>query len=331
MEIKAIDVQKLRKMTGAGMMDCKKALIEAGGDYEKAKEIIREKGKLVAAKRADRETTEGAVVAKVDGGRAIIICLGCETDFVSKNEDFQKLANEIADAAIKNMPADIEALKACALPDGRTVEAAITEQIGKTGEKHTLVGYEKVEAPYISSYVHTINGKLGAIVGFNKEVPADLAKGVAMQVVSMNPVAVNKETVPQSVIDNELKVAIEKTKDELVKKAVDAALSKAGINPAHVDSEDHIQSNTAKGWLTPEQADKAREIIRTVSAEKAANLQEQMVNNIANGRLNKFFKESTLEEQEYQMGDGKTSVKSAIAAVDKDAKVTVFKRFSLVD
>ncbi len=331
MEIKAIDVQKLRKMTGAGMMDCKKALIEAGGDYEKAKEIIREKGKLVAAKRADRETTEGAVVAKVDGGRAIIICLGCETDFVSKNEDFQKLANEIADAAIKNMPSDIEALKACALPDGRTVEAAITEQIGKTGEKHTLVGYEKVEAPYISSYVHTINGKLGAIVGFNKEVPADLAKGVAMQVVSMNPVAVNKETVPQSVIDNELKVAIEKTKDELVKKAVDAALSKAGINPAHVDSEDHIQSNTAKGWLTPEQADKAREIIRTVSAEKAANLQEQMVNNIANGRLNKFFKESTLEEQEYQMGDGKTSVKSAIAAVDKDAKVTVFKRFSLVD
>ena len=331
MEIKAIDVQKLRKMTGAGMMDCKKALIEAGGDYEKAKEIIREKGKLVAAKRADRETTEGAVVAKVDGGRAIIICLGCETDFVSKNEDFQKLANEIADAAIKNMPSDIEALKACALPDGRTVEAAITEQIGKTGEKHTLVGYEKVEAPYISSYVHTINGKLGAIVGFNKEVPADLAKGVAMQVVSMNPVAVNKETVPQSVIDNELKVAIEKTKDELVKKAVDAALSKAGINPAHVDSEDHIQSNTAKGWLTPEQADKAREIIRTVSAEKAANLQEQMVNNIANGRLNKFFKESTLEEQEYQMGDGKTSVKSARAAVDKDAKVTVFKRFSLVD
>ena len=152
-----------------------------------------------------------------------------------------------------------------------------------------------------------------------------------MQVASMNPVAVNKDAVPQNVIDEELKVAIEKTKEELVKKAVDAALSKAGINPAHVDSEDHIQSNTAKGWLTPEQADQAREIIKTVSAEKAANLQEAMVNNIANGRLNKFFKESTLEEQEYQMGDGKTSVKAAIAAVDKDAKVTVFKRISLVD
>lgn len=331
MEIKAVDVQKLRKMTGAGMMDCKKALVEANGDYEKAQEIIREKGKLVAAKRADRETTEGTVVAKVDNGRAILLCLGCETDFVSKNEEFQSLANAIADAAISNMPADIEALKACVLADGRTVDAAITEQIGKTGEKHVLVGYEKIEAPFIASYVHTINGKLGAVVGFSKEVPADLAKGVAMQVVSMNPVAVNKSMVPQSVIDNELKVAVEKTKEELVKKAVDAALTKAGINPAHVDSEDHIQSNTAKGWLTPEQADKAREIIRTVSAEKAANLQEAMVNNIANGRLNKFFKENTLEEQEYQMGDGKISVKDAIAAVDKEAKVTVFKRFSLVD
>ena len=336
MEIKAIDVQKLRKMTGAGMMDCKKALIEANGDYERAKEIIREKGKLVAAKRADRETSEGAVsegavVAKVDGGKGILLCLGCETDFVAKNEEFQALANAIADAAIKAMPADMDALKACTIADGRTVEAAITEQIGKTGEKHSLVAYEKVEAPYIISYIHTINGKLGAIVGFNKEVPVELAKGVAMQVASMNPVAVNKEAVPQNVIDEELKVAVEKTKEELVKKAVDAALSKAGINPAHVDSEDHIQSNTAKGWLTPEQADQAREIIKTVSAEKAANLQEAMVNNIANGRLNKFFKENTLEEQEYQMGDGKTSVKAAIAAVDKDAKVTVFKRISLVD
>ena len=124
---------------------------------------------------------------------------------------------------------------------------------------------------------------------------------------------------------------MEKTKEELVQKAVNSALEKAGINPAHVDSEDHIASNTAKGWLTPEQADKAREIIKTVSAEKAANLPEAMINNIANGRLNKFFKENTLEEQEYQMGDGKTSVKAAIAAVDKEAKVTVFKRFSLND
>ena len=311
MDIKAADVMKLRQMTGAGMMDCKKALVEANGDYERAQEIIREKGKLVAAKRADRETTEGAVVARVNGDKAIIVCLGCETDFVSKNAEFQKLANDIADAAIKDLPADAEALKACVLADGRTVEAAITEQTGKTGEKHVLVGYEKVEAPFIVSYIHAINGKLGALVGFNKEVASDLAKGVA--------------------IDNELTVAVEKTKEELVKKAVNAALEKAGINPAHVDSEDHIASNTAKGWLTPEQADQAREIIKTVSAEKAANLPEAMINNIANGRLNKFFKESTLEDQEYQKGDGKTSVKAAIAAVDKDAKVVVFKRFSLND
>ena len=140
MEIKAIDVQKLRKMTGAGMMDCKKALVEANGDYERAKEIIREKGKLVAAKRADRETSEGAVVAKVDGGKGILLCLGCETDFVAKNEEFQALANAIADAAIKAMPADMDALKACTIADGRTVEAAITEQIGKTGEKHSQRG-----------------------------------------------------------------------------------------------------------------------------------------------------------------------------------------------
>ena len=331
MEIKAADVMKLRQMTGAGMMDCKKALVEANGDYARAQEIIREKGKLVAAKRADRETTEGAVLAEVNGGKAILVSLGCETDFVSKNAEFQATAQAIADAAMAAFPEDAEALKACTLADGQTVEAAITQQTGKTGEKHTLAYYARLEAPYISSYIHKINGKLGAIVAFNKEVPAEVGKGIAMQVASMNPVAVNKESVPQEVIDKELTVAVEKTREELVKKAVNSALEKAGINPAHVDSEDHIESNTAKGWLTPEQADKAREIIKTVSAEKAANLAEAMVNNIANGRLNKFFKENTLEEQEYQMGDGKTSVKAAIAAADKEAKVTVFKRISLVD
>ena len=132
-------------------------------------------------------------------------------------------------------------------------------------------------------------------------------------------------------MDNELAVAVQKTREEMVQKAVDAALKKAGINPAHVDSEDHIESNTAKGWLTPEQADQAREIIKTVGAEKAANLNEQMIQNIANGRLQKFFKEQTLEEQEYQMSDDHISVKAAIQAADKDAKVVAFKRFSLAD
>ena len=331
MEIKAADVAKLRQMTGAGMMDCKKALVEANGDYERAKEIIREKGKLVAAKRADRETSEGRVIAKVNGDKAIVIGLGCETDFVAKNAEFVALAEAIAEAAIASCPADKDALMACVLADGRTVEAAVTEQTGKTGEKHQIAGYEVVEAPYIVAYMHNVTGKLAALVGFNKEFDAQVAKGVAMQVASMNPVAVSAESVPQSVIDAELKTATEKTKEELVQKAVDAALSKAGINPAHVDSEAHIESNQAKGWITAEQAEQAREIIKTVSAEKAANLPEQMVANIAKGRLQKFFKEQTLEEQGYQMGDGKTSVKDVIKAADAEAKVLTFKRLSLAD
>ena len=331
MDIKAADVAKLRQMTGAGMMDCKKALVEAEGDFKRAQEIIREKGKLVAAKRADRETSEGAVIAKVNGDKAILVCLGCETDFVSKNAEFQALAEAIAEAAIAAFPADLEALKACTLADGRTVEAAVTEQTGKTGEKHVIVAYETVQAPYISAYIHKINGKLGALVGFNKAIDEQVAKGVAMQVASMNPVAVSADVVPQSVIDNELKTATEKTKEELVKKAVDAALTKAGINPAHVDSEAHIESNQAKGWITAEQAEQARQIIKTVSEEKAANLPEQMVANIAKGRLQKFFKEQTLEEQGYQMLDGKTPVKDVIKAADKEAKVLVFKRISLAD
>ena len=331
MEIKAAEVAKLRQMTGAGMMDCKKALVEANGDFERAKEIIREKGKLVAAKRADRETSEGAAIAKVNGSKAIIVALGCETDFVAKNAEFQALAQAIAETAIANFPADKEALMACVLADGRTVEAAVTEQTGKTGEKHVIVAYETIEAPYISAYIHAINGKLAAIVGFNKEFDAQVAKGVAMQVASMNPVAVSADSVPQSVIDTEIKTATEKTKEELVQKAVDAALTKAGINPAHVDSEAHIESNQAKGWITAEQAEQAREIIKTVSAEKAANLPEQMVANIAKGRLQKFFKEQTLEEQGYQMGDGKTAVKDVVKAADAEAKILSFKRVSLAD
>ena len=322
---------KLRKMTSAGMMDCKKALEEAEGDFNKAMGIIREKGKLVAAKRADRETSEGAVKARVAGGKAILVCLGCETDFVSRNSDFQNLANAIADVAIANCPADLEGLKACKMADGFTVAEAVEAQTGKTGEKHVLAYYAIVEAPFVVEYIHTLNGKLGDLVGFNKEVPADLAKGVVMQVASMNPVSISPADCPAEVLENEKKIAIEKTKEEQVQKAVDAALKKAGINPAHVDSEDHIESNTAKGWITPEQAAQAREIIKTVGEQKAANLPAQMVENIANGRVQKFLKENTLTEQEYQMSDDKKTVAQAIAAVDKDAKVVAIKRFSLND
>ncbi len=320
---------KLRQMTGAGMMDCKKALVEAEGDYTRAQEIIREKGKLVAAKRADRSTHEGAVRANVSVNKRVMKCLGCETDFVSKNSEFQALADAVLAAAVANYPADAEALKACKMADGRTVEEAITQQTGKTGEKHELVGYVLIDAPCVSAYVHTLNGKLGAIVGFNKEIPAELAKGVAMQIASMNPVSISDKDCPAEVVEKERQLAIEKTKDEQIQKAVDAALKKAGINPAHVDSEDHIESNTSKGWITPEQAAKAREIKKTVAAEKAANLPEAMIQNIANGRVAKFFKENTLLEQEYQMGEGKESVKDALAAADKEVKVVAFKRFSL--
>ncbi len=331
MEITAKDVMKLRKMTSAGMMDCKKALEEAEGNFEKAVDIIREKGKMVAAKRADRETSEGAVLSRTDGNRAVLVSLGCETDFVSATPDFKALANEIADAAIANFPADIEALKACKCSNGHTVEEEISAQTGKTGEKHVLAFYTAIEAPFIASYIHKLNGKLGALVAFNKEVPAELAKGIVMQVASMNPVAVSPEECPQEVVEAERKVAVEKTREELVQKAINSALEKVGINPAHVNSEDHIESNTAKGWITPEQAAQAREIIKTVGEEKAANLNETMVQNIANGRVNKFFKEQTLLEQEYQMSDNKATVKAALAAADKELKVLSFKRFSLND
>ena len=330
MAISLADIKKLREMTSAGMMDCKNALTEAEGDFKRAVEILREKGKSTLTKRGDNETTQGAVLSRVEGGKAILVCLGCETDFVAATPDFKALAAQIADKAIAEFPADLEALKAAKLADGYSIDEDITNQAGKTGEKHILAYYGSLEAPFVAEYVH-FNGKLGAIVAFNKEVPADIARGIAMQVTSMNPVAVNAEAVPAEVIESERTVAIQKTKDEQVQKAVDAALKKAGINPAHVDSEDHIESNTAKGWLTPEQAQQARQIIAEVGAAKAASLPEQMIMGIVNGRIQKFLKENTLEEQEYQLSDDKQTVKAALAAVDKEAKVLAFKRFSLSD
>ena len=330
MAISLADIKKLRDMTSAGMMDCKNALTEAEGDFKRAVEILREKGKSTLSKRGDNETTQGAVLSRVNGGKVVLVCLGCETDFVAATPDFKALACNIADAAIATFPTDIEALKAVKLADGYTIEEDITNQAGKTGEKHVLAYYAALEAPFVSEYVH-FNGKLGAIVAFNKEVPYAIARGIAMQVASMNPVAVDAASVPAEVLESERTIAVQKTRDEQVQKAVDAALKKVGINPAHVDSEDHIESNTAKGWLTPAQADQARETIKTVSAEKAASLPEQMIQNIANGRIAKFLKENTLEEQEYQLSDNKETVKAALAAVDKEAKVLAFKRFSLSD
>ena len=153
MEIKAADVAKLRKMTGAGMMDCKKALIEAEGDYAKAQDIIREKGKLVAAKRADRSATEGVVVSKIVGGKGYMLCLACETDFVAKNSEFSVTADEILEIAVKADAADLEALKAVSVEAGRTVADKVTEKSGQTGEKVEMAYYARIEAPYCHSYV----------------------------------------------------------------------------------------------------------------------------------------------------------------------------------
>ncbi len=332
MAISASDVAKLRKLTGAGMMDCKKALVESDGDFDRAIQIIREKGQAVANKRADREASEGDVIAKVsaDGKFGALIALNCETDFVAKNEDFVKLANEICDLALATKPANLDALKNTPFKNGKTVEGIITEQIGIIGEKLELACCETLQGEVVCPYIHMGN-KLATLVSFNQTgVDKQVYKDVAMQVAAMNPVALTKEDVPASVIENEMTVALEKTKEEQVEKAVEAALKKAGINPAHVDSDEHIESNTAKGWLTPEQAQQARDIKAKVAVEAAANLKEQMIQNIAQGRLNKFFKESTLLNQIF-IKDNKITVEQMMSAASKGLTCTGFKRYALKD
>ena len=213
MEIKAADVMKLRKMTGAGMMDCKKALMEAEGDYARAQDIIREKGKLVVAKRADRTATEGVVVTKIVGQKAYILCLACETDFVAQNAEYTASANAMLDVAVKNDAADRDALMATKNDEGRTVEEMVTEKSGQTGEKIELAYYARIEAPYCAAYVH-FNKKLGTVLGFNKEVPAEVAHTVAMQATAMAPVSISEADCPAEVIEHERKIAIEAMKQD---------------------------------------------------------------------------------------------------------------------
>ncbi|MFA5497615.1 MAG: translation elongation factor Ts, partial [Bacteroidales bacterium] len=262
------------KMTGAGMMDCKNALVEAKGDFDRAQEIIREKGKLVAAKRADRDTTEGAVVALTneDKTKGIVVCLGCETDFVSKNPEFQELALAIADTALEYMPANLEELMILPFEKG-SIEEAIIHQTAKSGEKHAIPFYNKLEAAYMGSYIH-MNNKLGTVVGFNKPIPEEAAKEIAMQITAMAPVSIDRDSCPQDVIEKEL----------------------------------HIY----------------REQIRQEGKPEA------MVEKIAQGKLNRFFKESTLEDQVF-VKDGKITVKEYLKGVDPEVKVTGFVRFSLND
>ena len=321
------DIKKLRTMTGAGLADVKKALTDAEGDFNKAMEVIREKGQAIAAKRSDRETSNGCVLVKAVDGFAAIVALKCETDFVANGADYIKLTQDILDAAVAAKAKSLDEVKALAIADGTNVQDAVVARSGITGEKMELDGYNFIEGDNVEIYDHMGKHSLCTMVQTNKEAK-EQGHAIAMQVAAMKPVALNQESVPQSIIDEEIRVAVEKTKQEQVQKAVEAALKKAGINPAHVDSEDHMESNMGKGWITAEDVAKAKEIIATVSAEKAANLPEQMIQNIAKGRLNKFFKESCLLNQEF-IQDSKLSVADYLKAADKELTVVDFKRFTL--
>ena len=275
MAITAADVMKLRKVTGAGMMDCKSALADANGDFDAAIQIIREKGKLVASKRSDREASEGVVLAGVTGDSkyGAIVVLNCETDFVAKNENFVKLTERFLEVAIANKPADLDALKALEL-DGRTLESHVTEQTGVIGEKIELSYFAKVEAESVVPYIHPGN-KLATLVGFNQAgVDTQVMRDVAMQVAAMSPVAVDKDNVSQEVVDKELEIAKEKFRQE--------------------------------------------------------GKPEAMLDKIAQGALNKFFKDNTLLNQAF-VKDNKQTVKSYLTSVDKGLTVTEFDRFALAE
>jgi elongation factor Ts len=273
MSISAADVSKLRKMTGAGMMDCKKALTEADGDFDKAIDIIRKKGQAVASKRADREATEGVVLAKVAEGnkRGAIVVLNCETDFVAKNESFIALAESILDLGLANTVSTLDELKALEL-NGVAVKDVITEQIGVIGEKLDLPYFDVIAAETVVAYIHPGN-KLATLVGLNEAgIEIQVGRDVAMQVAAMNPVSVDKNSVPQDVIEKELEIAKDQARNE--------------------------------------------------------GKPEEMLDKIAQGRLSKFFKESTLLEQIY-VKDGKITIREYLQQTSKTLTVTDFKRFSL--
>ncbi len=329
MAISIEDIKKLRAMTGAGLADVKKALTEADGDFDKAKELLRERGLAIAAKRSDRETSNGCVLTKVTDGFAAIIALKCETDFVANGADFIALTQSILDAAVAAKAKSLEAVKELTLADGQKVQDAVTQRSGITGEKMELDGYNVLEGENIEVYDHMGKHTLATMVQTSKPA-AEIGHKLAMQVAAMKPVALDASKVSQEVLDEEYKTAVEKTKLEQVEKYVESVLKKAGINPAHVDSDDHIESNLKKGWITEEQAKEAREIKEKAAAEKAATLNQNMIDNIAKGRVQKFLKENCLVDQEFQFGDGdKASVSQWLAKQDKDLKIVDFKRFTL--
>lgn len=271
--ITAGEVNKLRQMTGAGMMDCKNALVEAEGDYEKAIDILRKKGQKVASKRADKQANEGIVIAKTTENKkfAAVLMLNCETDFVAKNQEFVTFAHNVMDLVLAGKPTSVEAVKGLAY-NGRTVGDGITDLIGKTGEKMELAGYECIEAGKVFAYNHQGN-RLATILGMNKENAADNAgHELAMQVAAMSPVAVDKEDVPKSVIDKEIEIGMEQARQE--------------------------------------------------------GKPENMLEKIAVGKLNKFYKENTLLNQDF-VRDTKLTVGQYLKQVDAELKVTGFRRLML--
>lgn len=327
MAVSIADIQKLRKMTGAGLSDCKKALTDSEGDFDKAVEIIREKGQAIAAKRSDRETSNGCVLVKASEGFAAIIALKCETDFVANGADYIKLTQDILDAAVAAKAKSLDEVKELTIADGTKVQDAVIARSGITGEKMELDGYNFIEGDNVSVYDHMNKHLLCTMVQTNK--PAEeQAHAVAMQVAAMNPVALDEASVPQEVKDTELKVAIEKTKEEQVQKAVEAALKKAGFNLYIAENEEHLAEGIQKGNITEAQAEEIRQLKKTTAEQKAANLPEQMVMNIAKGRMAKFYKDSCLLNQEF-IQDSKLSVSDYLKATDKDLTVVAFKRFTL--
>ena len=274
MAITAADVNKLRQITGAGMRDCKKALTEANGDFDAAIDILRKQGQKVAAKRADRDATEGLVIARTtaDGKRGVLVCVNCETDFVAKNADFTAMAERIAGIALEKGLNNVEALKGAAYDsNGLTIAEKLVEQTGVIGEKIDVSACEEVSAEFVYAYNHPGN-KVASLVGLNKAGFEGAAKDVAMQVAAMGPVALDKDSVPQSVVDKEIEIGKE----------------------------------------------------LAIQEGKPAEMAEK----IAHGRLNKFFKESTLLAQEF-IKDNKLSVEQYLKSQDKDLTATGFKRHSL--
>lgn len=272
MSISASDVMKLRKATGAGMMDCKKALTETDGDFDASVKIIREKGKAIANKRADREASEGVALAKVNGNKAGILVFNCETDFVAKNEGFVDLTAKMLDTALNSEAKNIDEVKALKMDDSRTIEEHVTEQTGIIGEKLELGYFDVVEAESVVAYIHPGN-KLATIAGFSKpNIDEQMAKDVAMQIAAMSPVAVDKDGVPEHIAQQELDIAKEKYRQE--------------------------------------------------------GKPENMLDKIAQGALNKFFKESTLLNQAF-VKDNKQTILQYLQTADKELTVTEFKRYSL--